>query len=219
MTKLIFDKEHFLSFAIIALDFNVKNYTPKDLEVLKASYTNSEWNQFKERVKLECKKIIKYSSNEDDKIKAEVIYRAAELERFVKFQFDIGEKYNQIEGLGSSIPPKMITSKDVEAYERRLKADDNRFNPLQFNLNTYELFLYLAKEYNSKRLQVKFINLYYFLRSDYKPTDNQKLFVFKRDAYIEFIKENYTVSISKFAKSDKYRNQEVDILNDLVNRF
>ena len=215
MNKFNFTKEHFNDFSIIALNFNKENLTPDDLRSFKSRFNTLEWKQLKHNVVLECKKIIKYSTDEDCKTKAIVIEKAADKETLVLFFYDRPIKYNQVEGDGSFIPPKMITSKEIEDFERRSKRND--FDEQQFNDHTYKLFTYLVREYNPKKSKVKFINIWNFLKRDYD--SKEKRFVFTQKRYREFIEHDYEVSISKFGKSDKYEDQEKGILNDLVSKF
>lgn len=81
-----------------------------------------------------------------------------------------------------------------------------------------ELFEYLTSHYRSKEItNVKFINILHYLKND---TD-KSLYIFKikQREYQEIIKEKFKIDIKKFAKSEKYDEEEKHILMSIERDF
>jgi len=86
------------------------------------------------------------------------------------------------------------------------------FDPNHFNEYTFSLFKYLVEKYKKKG-KIKYINIWYFLRRDYKPKNKIILFNYTQSKYKAFIKKEYHEEIRKFEKSDyKYEDTELGIM-------
>ncbi|MBV6484256.1 MAG: hypothetical protein KFKLKKLM_00750 [Flavobacteriales bacterium] len=93
------------------------------------------------------------------------------------------------------------------------------YNTSQFNENTYKLFCHIVDEYK-KGGNIKFINIWYFLKKDIDKTKNKNiLFNFSQKTYKEFVKK-YGIEIKKFKKADfKYEEDELGILQNITNTY
>ncbi|MRX66966.1 hypothetical protein SAMN06265349_102896 [Flavobacterium resistens] len=96
---------------------------------------------------------------------------------------------------------------------------EDKFLGLSSNQKADFLFKYLCEHYRkSKRTsQVKFINILHFLKND--ADKNEYIFTLTQDEFNKIIEDEYKIKISKFAKSAKYHDVEIQILNKLEYAF
>lgn len=144
-----------------------------------------------------------------------------------KEYFHIGLHSPNMEALGFATGVYNSKEKYIEKYsfefseyeKNQPQPKRNDFDSNEFNAYTYDLFTYLLENYKKKG-KIKYINIWYFLKRDCKPESKSILFNFTQEKFKEYCKGNLGIQIKKFEKSEfKYKETELGILNDLVDRF
>lgn len=99
------------------------------------------------------------------------------------------------------------------------------YNVNDWSKNTFELFKYLHENY-TKSGNIKYINIYYFLRNHCIPynLNNQSKhdysFTFKINRFKDWVDKNFNIKITKFAKARyDFENNQLPILNQLKQSF
>ena len=235
MEQFNFTNEHFYNFSIIALDYSIRKF-----DEYKKNFSKYDWEILRSGVIRECDKIINYSVTNDDIAKAKQIKSLAEFEGIARIFRKPNTTINHFEFEALKYaPPALISVKDIEKYKQielnKNKAESHciektpqpdisesnkQFDKNHFNKFTFELFEYLVNKY-TKKGNIKFINIWYFLKRD-RPKELNIKFNFTQDEFKEFIRKRTKneIVIKKFAKSEfKYDETELPILNDLTSDF
>lgn len=107
-----------------------------------------------------------------------------------------------------------INTAGAKAKEIKEKPDFNRNN---WNEKCFELFNYLIENYE-KEGNIKFINIFYFLR---KKVDKEiYAFAFTIDQYKNFIKSKYNIKLSTFRTAEfDFEDKEIPKLNGFESDF
>ncbi len=120
-----------------------------------------------------------------------------------------------------------------EELEKNLMANPRKKNvnyslpqgidPNKFNIAGYNLFTYLIENYTAKKEKIiKYINIYYYMKYEiHKDEKLSKIYTFSfiQEDYKEFIQENYSVEIRKFAKAVFDFDEQIRVLNSLESNF
>lgn len=130
---------------------------------------------------------------------------------------EIVKLINTIKNKITNLEPQPNLNKENNNFINQPEAPetDLEFNRNYFNEKTYNLFLYLIKNYE-KKFKVKYTNIWYFLKYNIEKIKYNYKFNITQDKYKSFIKENYNIKILKFKKAEYLYNQhELPTLNNL----
>ncbi|WP_369765518.1 hypothetical protein [Flavobacterium sp. WC2429] len=98
------------------------------------------------------------------------------------------------------------------------KAKESTYLGQSMNADAKELFDFLIEHYRrSEKTVVKFVNILHYLKND---TDKKRfIFKVKQDEYKTLVKGITGIEIKKFAKSERYNEDDKPILNSLESSF
>jgi len=95
-------------------------------------------------------------------------------------------------------------------------VEEPEFNTNFWSQDCFDLFNYLVANYE-KDGNVKYINIYYFLKEIAKEHSDKYRFKMRIDKdYKPLIKDRFKIALTKFAKAQfAYKDEELPILKDL----
>jgi hypothetical protein len=180
--------------ALIEVEKEISRLLSNNLQLIKMFYRLNEFDEFEIRL------------HENLAIEDFPIYRklAAKLypENYKRFNINIDDE--------------VVDCKEIDLYNT--SAVDNIYLGQSSNEKANELFDYLIQYYRpEEKTSVKFINILHYLKND----ANKQLYIFnlKQPEFKEIIKTKFKIEIKKFAKSERYHDDEKSILNTLESSF
>jgi len=115
---------------------------------------------------------------------------------------------------------ELLNLKQNEFKYSKINRLNNNSNyiKLRANENGIELFEYLISNYRDEECSnVKFINILHYLKYNAKKKDY--IFKAKQKDYRVFVYERFKIEIKKFAKSEKYEEEEKQIFISLESDY
>lgn len=111
---------------------------------------------------------------------------------------------------------KFLNDNDAESTEAKTSSD---FNNNYWNIQCYKLFLFLSEKYE-KNGNIKYINIYYFLKDKCKELNTQYRFTCRQQDYRKLIFDSKGINITKFQKAQyEYHDKELPKLNEIESDF
>lgn len=156
-----------------------------------------------------------YELNEFDKFEIKV-YGNLALEDYPNFKILHAKLYpKQLEIIVKNVKLEVFDSEEIDLNDTTTTYD---YLGQASNKKANELFDFLIQYYRpDEKTSVKFVNLLHFLKND----TNKELYIFniKQLDFKEIIKTKFKIEIKKFAKSERYHDDEKSILNTLESSF
>jgi hypothetical protein len=109
-----------------------------------------------------------------------------------------------------------LNDTDAEISEAK---NSSEFNNNYWNIQCYNLFLFLSEKYE-KNGNIKYINIYYFLKDKCKELNTQYRFTCRQQDYRKLIFDLNGINITKFQKAQfDYFDKELPKLNEIESYF
>jgi len=139
-------------------------------------------------------------------------------EKIYPFQFCMNEMIKAENDKTIKQFPLSLKSETIEKEEILIQDSiiEPEFNRNNFNKRGFDLFNYLIENYEKKG-NIKFINIYSFLRNEIDKSNY--LFRFKQYEYTAFIQKTYDIKITKYQTAEYGFEEEKSILNSLEKDF
>jgi hypothetical protein len=156
-----------------------------------------------------------YELNEFDKFEIKV-YGNLALEDYPNFKILHAKLYPKpLEIIVENVQLEVFDSEEIDLNDSTTTYD---YLGQSSNEKANELFDFLIQYYRpDEKTSVKFVNILHYLKND----ANKELYIFniKQLDFKEIIKTNFKIEIKKFAKSERYHDDEKSILNTLESSF
>jgi hypothetical protein len=156
-----------------------------------------------------------YELKEFDKFEIRVHGNLA-LEDYPNFKILHSKLYpKQLEIIVENVQVEVFDSEEIDLNDTSTTCD---YLGQASNEKANELFDFLIQYYRpDEKTSVKFVNILHYLKND----ANKDLYIFniKQPEFKEIIQTKFKIEIKKFAKSERYHDDEKSILNTLEGSF
>ncbi len=174
--------------------------TIKECELIKSANTKELYIDYLRNQITKANQVIERIAKRVIKLKEEA-YKEKESALFLSWQDCISYYNEQIETFKPHQPKIRIAFNETSEYDVNI-----------WNKESFDLFNYLAENYNATAQKQKFINIWLYLEHN---TKDHYVFNFGKDKYKEFITKKFSFDFSKakINKPNNYENQ-LTILNN-----